>query len=525
MLLLGRMVSGAEAAEWGMVHGAVDPLRASTTRRRSRRDLAGRADRRPRAHQLAGAHRPFRRWTTISRTRKPSRWSCRRAARTSARASPRSGAGKSGRPNFDGRSEPTRRRQPAGRPRHTPTRRSVMQCARGSTSTCRSPGATPPPRGRGRDPRGAHAGPSTRRGIRCSARSGLVVPTWPVEYGGLGLDRDGAPGRGRAPRRTTSAGSTRSGSTSPRRRSSRTAPRSSGCASCRRSCATKRCGASSSASRAPAPTSPRWRPGPSDGDEWIVTGQKVWTTWAHLADYGVLLARTDPDVPKRHGITYFLLDLHQPGVDVRPLRHITGEIDFNEVFLDGARVPDTQRSGDVGDGWRVANATLSGERQMVSGAGSGGVDRIGGSGVNASSRWRRQRAGSPGGWADPVVRTALMRLYSEERIRDWTNQRVPSQLSGSGRARARRARSARCTRRAEPADPAAGRRSARSVRRRVGERRRRVRRVAAVRGARDAAQPRRTRSRAAPPRSTRTSSASGCSASPRARSVAGRRVA
>ena len=113
----------------------------------------------------------------------------------------------------------------------------------------------------------------------------------------------------------------------------------------------------------------------------VITGQKVWTTWAHIADFGVLLARTDPDAPKRQGITYFLLDLHQPGVDVRPLRHITGDIDFNEVFLDNALVPDTQRVGEVGDGWKVANATLSGERQMVSGAGSGGVDRIGGRGV------------------------------------------------------------------------------------------------------------------------------------------------
>src|SRR5580704_2230653 len=117
-----------------------------------------------------------------------------------------------------------------------------------------------------------------------------------------------------------------------------------------------------------------------DGDRWILTGQKVWTTWAHRADWAVLLARTDPDVPKRDGITYFLVDLHQPGVEVGPLRHIGGEVDFNEVFLNAARVPDTQRVGAVGDGWRVANATLSGERQMVSGSGSGGVGRIGGSG-------------------------------------------------------------------------------------------------------------------------------------------------
>ena len=115
----------------------------------------------------------------------------------------------------------------------------------------------------------------------------------------------------------------------------------------------------------------------------------------------MLLARTDPDVPKRAGITYFLIDLRQPGVDVRPLRHMGGEVDFNEVFLDGARVPDSQRVGDVGAGWKVANATLSGERQMVSGSGSGGVDRIGGSGadslVRLAKRFERRGASPVGG--------------------------------------------------------------------------------------------------------------------------------
>jgi alkylation response protein AidB-like acyl-CoA dehydrogenase len=168
------------------------------------------------------------------------------------------------------------------------------------------------------------------------------------------------------------------------------------------------------ATRAVQATSPDGR------DEWVVTGQKVWTTWAHQSDYGVLLARTDPGVPKRKGITYFLLHLHQPGVDVRPLRHITGDVDFNEVFLDGARIPDAQRVGEVGDGWRVANATLSGERQMVSGAGSGGVDRIGGSGV----RHAIEIAGKRGAGTDPHVRQRLAQLYTEEQIRLWTNQRV-----------------------------------------------------------------------------------------------------
>jgi alkylation response protein AidB-like acyl-CoA dehydrogenase len=159
-------------------------------------------------------------------------------------------------------------------------------------------------------------------------------------------------------------------------------------------------------------------------DHWVVTGQKVWTTWAHLADFGVLLARTDPDVPKRQGITYFLINIRQPGVDVRPLRHITGEVDFNEVFLDGAIVPDHQRVGAVGDGWKVANATLSGERQMVSGAGSGGVDRIGGRGADHVVALAR----ATGRWDDPRVRQECMRVFSEERIRDWTNQRVRAQV-------------------------------------------------------------------------------------------------
>ncbi|GGV35941.1 acyl-CoA dehydrogenase [Actinomadura cremea] len=167
-----------------------------------------------------------------------------------------------------------------------------------------------------------------------------------------------------------------------------------------------------------------------DGDAWRITGQKVWTTWAHLADFGVLLARTDPDVPKRDGITYFLIDMRQPGVDGRPLRHIGGEIDFNEVFLDDARAPDAWRVGEVGRGWRVARATLSGERQMVSGSGSGGVDRIGGTGVERLVRLARERTGRglPHGWDDAGTRHALVRLWCEERIRGWTNDRVRAGL-------------------------------------------------------------------------------------------------
>ncbi|MBV9285206.1 MAG: acyl-CoA dehydrogenase family protein, partial [Acidimicrobiia bacterium] len=165
-----------------------------------------------------------------------------------------------------------------------------------------------------------------------------------------------------------------------------------------------------------------------DGEQWIVNGQKVWTTWAHTSDFAVCLARTDPSVPKRQGLTYFIVDLHAPGVDVRPLRHIGGEVDFNEVFLEDVRVPEAHRLGPVGEGWRVANATLSGERQMVSGAGSGGVDRIGGAGAERLLR----RAAELGRTGEPLVRQQLMQLYSEERIRAWTNERVRATVRAGG---------------------------------------------------------------------------------------------
>ena len=157
----------------------------------------------------------------------------------------------------------------------------------------------------------------------------------------------------------------------------------------------------------------------------------------------MLLARTDPDVPKRKGITYFLLDLHQPGVEVRPLRHIGGEVDFNEVFLDGARVPDAQRVGEVGDGWRVANATLSGERQMVSGAGSGGVDRIGGSRRRRVLDPRAPRRGRVG---DPVVRQELMRVLQRGAHPRLDQPAGARRRSRPGGRPGPRARSARCTR-------------------------------------------------------------------------------
>jgi alkylation response protein AidB-like acyl-CoA dehydrogenase len=103
-----------------------------------------------------------------------------------------------------------------------------------------------------------------------------------------------------------------------------------------------------------------------DGEDWVVEGQKVWTSWGHVARWGMLLARTDPDVAKHRGLTYYLCDMHAPGVEVRPLRQMTGNAEFNEVYLTDVRLPDGLRLGDVGAGWAVAMTTLSNERYMLS---------------------------------------------------------------------------------------------------------------------------------------------------------------
>jgi alkylation response protein AidB-like acyl-CoA dehydrogenase len=172
-----------------------------------------------------------------------------------------------------------------------------------------------------------------------------------------------------------------------------------------------------------------------DGKDWVINGSKIWTTWADKASFAVLLARTNPDVPKHEGITYFLIDMRQQGVQIRPLPHMGGEVEFFQTFLDDARVPDAHRVGEEGQGWKVAQATLSGERQMVSGSGSGGVDRIGGASTRALVRLARQVSadGLPGGWDDPRTRDRLVRLYCEERARGWTNDRVRAGLR-SGRS-------------------------------------------------------------------------------------------
>lgn len=111
-----------------------------------------------------------------------------------------------------------------------------------------------------------------------------------------------------------------------------------------------------------------------DGDRWVVNGQKVWSSWAHHADWGILVARTDPTVPKHQGLTFFVLDMKTPGVEVRPIRQITGKSDFNETFLTDVIVPDAHRIGAEGEGWAVCMSVLATERQ---GAGGGGESERG----------------------------------------------------------------------------------------------------------------------------------------------------
>jgi alkylation response protein AidB-like acyl-CoA dehydrogenase len=164
-----------------------------------------------------------------------------------------------------------------------------------------------------------------------------------------------------------------------------------------------------------------------DGDEWVVNGQKVWTTMAHLSRWGMLLCRTNPDAPKHTGLSYFVVDMEQPGVEVRPLVQITGDAEFNEVFFNDARVRHDWMLGREGDGWKVAITTLMNERISLSGAGSIGGDAVGGSPI---SRLLDRHQGT----TDPLARQRLAQAYIESRLIRLNNERAAAKRKSGGEA-------------------------------------------------------------------------------------------
>jgi len=158
-----------------------------------------------------------------------------------------------------------------------------------------------------------------------------------------------------------------------------------------------------------------------DGDGWVVNGQKVWTSLAHQARWALLVARTDPSVPKHRGLTYFVCDMTAPGVEVRPLYQITGEAEFNEVFLTDVRIPDAHRLGEVGDGWKVANTTLMSERVAIGGQ---AVPRESGVLKLIAQAWRERPE-----LRDPALYDRLLKLWVESEVVRLTGQRLRQQLA------------------------------------------------------------------------------------------------
>ena len=163
-----------------------------------------------------------------------------------------------------------------------------------------------------------------------------------------------------------------------------------------------------------------------DGEEWTVNGQKVWNTLAHIADFGMLVTRTDPNVPKHRGMTYFALDMKSEGVDVRPLRQITGEAEFNEVYMTDVRIPDAHRIGEEGEGWRAALTTLMNERTAIGGSGGGGgVPKPGSGSISHLVRVYQE------GDHDAAARDRVMDLWVKAEVLRLTNWRA-AQLAKAG---------------------------------------------------------------------------------------------
>ena len=159
-----------------------------------------------------------------------------------------------------------------------------------------------------------------------------------------------------------------------------------------------------------------------DGDGWVASGQKVWTSSAHKARWGLLVARTDPDVPKHGGLTYFACDMAAPGVEVRPLRQLTGEAEFNEVFLSDVRIPDGDRIGGVGEGWAVAMTTLMSERVSI--GSSRAVPREAGMIGSVVKTWREHPE-----LRTPGLHDRLLRLWVETEVARLSAERLRQQLA------------------------------------------------------------------------------------------------
>ncbi|WP_075790819.1 acyl-CoA dehydrogenase family protein [Massilia putida] len=160
-----------------------------------------------------------------------------------------------------------------------------------------------------------------------------------------------------------------------------------------------------------------------DGDDWVVNGQKVWTSYAHQSQFGILLARTDPEVPKHKGLTMFYIDMRAPGVEVRPIRTMLGDAEFNEVFLSDVRIPDSQRLGKVGDGWKVSLTTLMFERFAVGGKPAQAP------GVGDLLELARARAGTADVLDTPGLEEALARFYVTDQGVALTRMRAMTAVS------------------------------------------------------------------------------------------------
>jgi acyl-CoA dehydrogenase len=160
-----------------------------------------------------------------------------------------------------------------------------------------------------------------------------------------------------------------------------------------------------------------------DGDDWIINGQKVWSSWAHHADWGILIARTDPSVPKHKGLTFFVVDMKAPGIDVRPIRQISGLSDFNETFFADVRIPDSCRIGAVGEGWACAMTVLMGERLNQGGDGHGGS-------VAELIQYARETPRGQGTALDsPATRLALAEAYAAELAERYFQARLRTMVS------------------------------------------------------------------------------------------------